>query len=160
MLQEAIKKKELAPVEHSLIDYVSFRKNLYIVPKALAYLIKADNADKLAAKREALEMKVRGKNCPPPVDTWEQCGLSDRVLKQLYGAYGNDSAPFAVQKQAIPAIMSGRDVIGIAKTGSGKTLGYALPVIEKYRSEGYFEKKARGRKPIVIVIVPTRELVI
>lgn len=56
-------------------------------------------------------------------------------------------------------IYNGVDLIGRDKTGSGKTLGYALPIIERFRAQKYFEKKLRARKPIIIIIVPTRELV-
>lgn len=48
--------------------------------------------------------------CPPPISSWDQCGLSDRILKLL--EKNEMHAPFAIQKQAIPAIMSGRDIIG------------------------------------------------
>jgi len=57
-------------------------------------------------------------------------------------------------------IYAGSDLIGRDKTGSGKTLGYALPIIEKYRQIGYFKLRKRQRKPIVLVVVPTRELAI
>ena len=67
---------------------------------------------------------------------------------------------FPIQYKTFTDIYNGLDIIGRDRTGSGKTLGYALPVIERYRAEGYFEKKSRGRKPIDIIIVPTRELVI
>ena len=65
--------------------------------------------------------------CPPPVENWEQCGLSDRILSVL--EKHNLTEPFPIQKQAIPAIMCGRDVIGVAKTGSGKTLAFVLPML-------------------------------
>ena len=83
MLQEAIKKKDLAQVDHSLVDYLKVRKNLYVVPRSLGHLAKPGAEPALAARREKLAIKVRGKGCPPPVDSWEHCGLSDRVLNQL-----------------------------------------------------------------------------
>ncbi len=116
LLEEQRKGKELKPVDHSQIKYMAFRKNLYIVPKALARLSDAE----VQARRDSLHVKVRGRGCPCPVDTWEQCGLSDRVLDVI--TQNDFKAPFAIQKQAIPAIMCGRDVIGVAKTGSGKCL--------------------------------------
>ena len=63
----------------------------------------------------------RGKHAPKPIATWDQTGLPDPILR-LLEARGY-AAPFAIQRQALPIIMSGRDVIGVAKTGSGKTLG-------------------------------------
>ena len=60
--------------------------------------------------------------------------------------------PTNIQAQAIPAIMSGRDVVGIAQTGTGKTLAYLLPALRKWR----FAKHAF---PQILIVVPTRELV-
>jgi DEAD/DEAH box helicase len=122
ILEESKKGKELKPVDHKTVDYIPFRKNLYIVPRALSRLTEAD----LTEKREDLQIKVRGKGCPAPVDTWGQCGLSERVLGVLERR--GLTAPFAIQQQAIPAIMCGRDLIGVAKTGSGKTLAFLLPM--------------------------------
>jgi ATP-dependent RNA helicase DDX46/PRP5 len=99
-----------------------FRKNLYIVPRILAKLSLAE----MALIRDTMQIKVRGKGCPAPADTWDHCGLSDRILNVINKS--NFKAPFAIQKQAIPAIMCGRDVIGIAETGSGKTLAFLLPM--------------------------------
>ena len=83
MLQEQIKKKDLTAVDHTLIEYVKIRKNLYIVPRAIAPLLKAENREKLEKKRKELDLKVRGKGIPPPVDTWAHCGLADRIIRQL-----------------------------------------------------------------------------
>lgn len=61
--------------------------------------------------------------------------------------------PTPIQEKAFPVIMSGRDVIGVAQTGTGKTIAYMLPVL---RSLPY----SKDRKPKILVLVPTRELVI
>ncbi|CAN0338355.1 unnamed protein product, partial [Hapterophycus canaliculatus] len=76
LLQDSMKKKELKPVDHSKISYINIRKNLYIIPKALA----TAPAEKKESDRQELEIKVRGKGCPPVVHSWEQCGFSERVL--------------------------------------------------------------------------------
>lgn len=57
MLDEAKKGKELKPVDHASIEYLPFRKNLFIVPRALAKL----NDEELKSKRDELQIKVRGK---------------------------------------------------------------------------------------------------
>jgi ATP-dependent RNA helicase DDX21 len=67
---------------------------------------------------------------------------------------------FPIQYKTFKYVYKGKDVIGRDKTGSGKTLGYCLPVIEKLRKKKYFEDKKRGRKPLYMIIVPTRELCI
>jgi ATP-dependent RNA helicase DDX46/PRP5 len=107
-------------VDHTTVQYIPVRKNLFIVPRALGRL----NDQQVKERRDGLQIKVRGKGCPPPVESWEQCGLSDRVLAVL--EKNALESPFAIQKQAIPAIMCGRDVIGVAKTGSGKVLNRNL----------------------------------
>jgi len=149
LLEEQKKGKELKPVDHSKIEYLPFRKNLYIVPRALAKLSEED----VAAKREDLQIKVRGRGCPAPVDTWDQCGLSERILQQLQNL--NLVAPFAIQKQAVPAIMCGRDVIGVAKTGSGKTLAFLLPMFRHVLDQPPL-RDLDG--PIGLIMAPAREL--
>jgi len=144
------KKKELPLVDHSTIEYAPFRKNFYIeVPE-----IKKMTDEEVEAFRKASDaIKVRGKKCPRPIKKWTQCGLSDRVLGVIEkAAY---AAPFPIQSQALPAIMAGRDVIAIAKTGSGKTMGYTLPMLRHVLDQPPLDN---GEGPIAIVMVPTREL--
>ncbi|CAM9513608.1 unnamed protein product [Chrysoparadoxa australica] len=151
MLAEQAKKKELKPVDHSQIDYISFRKNLYIVPQALAKL----PAEQITERRKELEIKIRGKGCPPPVDSWEQCGLSDRLLAIIRKR--NLTSPFPIQAQAVPAIMSGRDVIGVARTGSGKTLAFLLPLFRHILDQ---PPLGDGEGPIGLIMAPARELAV
>lgn len=149
LLEEAKKGKVLRPIDHSKIQYLSFRKNLYVVPRPLAKL----SSEELATRREDLHIKVHGNGCPPPVETWEQCGLSDRILDCIYK--NNLTEPFAIQKQAIPAIMCGRDVIGVAKTGSGKTLAFLLPMFRHILDQPPLQD---GDGPIGLIMAPAREL--
>jgi len=79
-------------------------------------------------------------------------GLSPALLKAL--ANENYSQPYPIQKEAIPAILSKKDVLGIAKTGSGKTASYVLPILNNFKSN----KPLKNRHIKVLVLVPTREL--
>ena len=79
-------------------------------------------------------------------------GLSPALLKAV-GDQGY-SKPTPIQQAAIPAIIEGKDVLGIAKTGSGKTAAYVLPVLHKLQTTA----AAEYREPKVLVLVPTREL--
>src|SRR5271170_5375067 len=72
------------------------------------------------------------------------------VIKRL-----NYTTPTSIQAQAIPAIMSGRDVIGVAKTGSGKTIAFLLPLFRHIKDQRPLEQM---EGPIAIVMTPTREL--
>lgn len=77
--------------------------------------------------------------------------LSKPILSALEDAGFEHPTP--VQEEAFPVIRSGRDMIGIAQTGTGKTLAYLIPILMKLHY-------AQGRYPRALVIVPTRELVV
>ena len=87
-------------------------------------------------------------------------GLSPTILRQLQQQ--QITQPSLVQETAIPAILKGKDVIGIAPTGSGKTLSYALPLLMKIgqvtNDRNWSAESTKARHPLALVIVPTREL--
>ena len=150
VLAELNKKKEIQAVDHSKIDYLPLVKNLYRVPRNLADL----SQDDIVNRRAKLQIKVRGQGTPAPVSTFEECGLSDRILQSLKDA--GISQPYPVQAQCIPCIMAGRDVIGIAKTGSGKTLAYLLPMLRHVQAQPPLAPNESG--PIGLILAPAREL--
>ena len=102
------------------------------------------------------EIKVRGINCPKPIQNWYQCGLPGPIIDLIEKK--NFEKPFPIQSQSLPVGMSGRDLIGIAETGSGKTLAYVLPMIRHIRDQRPIKDGIDG--PIGLVIAPTRELVL
>lgn len=65
--------------------------------------------------------------------------------------------PTAIQAQGWPMAMSGRDMVGVAATGSGKTLSYLLPAVVHINAQPYLKP---GDGPIVLVLAPTRELAV
>ncbi|KAL7563410.1 hypothetical protein ACA910_016507 [Epithemia clementina (nom. ined.)] len=150
VLAELNKKKELKAVDHSKIDYLPFQKNLYIVPRSLANL----NNDEVISRRAKLRVRVRGQGAPAPVSSFEECGLSERILSIL--SKQGITKPYPVQAQCIPCAMAGRDVIGIAKTGSGKTLAYLLPMLRHILVQPPLEAGESG--PIGLIVAPAREL--
>ncbi|KAE8151288.1 P-loop containing nucleoside triphosphate hydrolase protein [Aspergillus avenaceus] len=105
--------------------------------------------------RKKLEMAVQGKNVPRPVETFDEAGFPQYVLSEVK-AQGFDR-PTAIQSQGWPMALSGRDVVGIAETGSGKTLTYCLPAIVHINAQPLL---APGDGPIVLVLAPTRELAV
>ena len=121
-------RKDLKRVDHSMETYVPINKCLYIETKEVGRM-----SDREVAEFRKIhgDIKVRGLKCPKPISNWYQCGLPDKVLEVIERKAF--AAPFPIQCQSIPAIMSGRDVIGIAETGSGKTLAYVLPMIRHIR---------------------------
>ena len=80
--------------------------------------------------------------------------LSDPVLKAV--AEAGYTVPTAIQKQAIPIILSGRDLVAAAQTGTGKTASFVLPILEKFN----VERKLRGKRIRALILTPTRELAI
>jgi superfamily II DNA/RNA helicase len=78
-------------------------------------------------------------------------GLSAETLKSI--AATGYTTPTPIQEQAIPVALAGRDVLGIAQTGTGKTAAFTLPMIERLAAG-----RSRARMPRSLVLAPTREL--
>jgi superfamily II DNA/RNA helicase len=82
---------------------------------------------------------------------FEDLGLSDPLLRAI-GDAGYES-PTPIQAEAIPHLLMGRDIVGIAQTGTGKTASFTLPMIEILATG-----RARARMPRSLILEPTREL--
>nr|CAA37037.1 unnamed protein product [Drosophila melanogaster] len=102
--------------------------------------------------REEQEITVRGQ-VPNPIQDFSEVHLPDYVMKEIRRQ--GYKAPTAIQAQGWPIAMSGSNFVGIAKTGSGKTLGYILPAIVHINNQ---QPLQRGDGPIALVLAPTREL--
>uniref|UniRef100_A0A2K6MGP5 Probable ATP-dependent RNA helicase DDX46 n=1 Tax=Rhinopithecus bieti TaxID=61621 RepID=A0A2K6MGP5_RHIBE len=89
---------------------------------------------------------------------WRDLGSPQPLPPGLPGSWDyrhGYEKPTPIQTQAIPAIMSGRDLIGIAKTGSGKTIAFLLPMFRHIMDQRSLEE---GEGPIAVIMTPTREL--
>jgi len=86
-----------------------------------------------------------------PTISFAELGLAPQILKALDDI--GYSTPTPIQAKAIPAALQGRDVLGIAQTGTGKTGAFTLPVLHRM-SQG----RARARMPRCLIVCPTREL--
>ncbi|KIW95407.1 uncharacterized protein Z519_03991 [Cladophialophora bantiana CBS 173.52] len=144
------KKKDIPAVNHAKIQYQPFRRNFYSEPVEMADWTEEDVAN---LRMELDNIKVRGVDVPKPVQKWAQCGLGVQVLEVIQKL--GYEAPTSIQAQAIPAIMSGRDVIGVAKTGSGKTIAFLLPMFRHIKDQPPLEPLDG---PIGLILSPTREL--
>ena len=83
-------------------------------------------------------------------------GLMPELLRAVEEAgYTN---PTPIQQQAIPLALNGRDLIGLAQTGTGKTAGFTLPIIQRLLEEGHGHVAAGAHRVRVLVLTPTREL--
>jgi ATP-dependent RNA helicase RhlE len=85
--------------------------------------------------------------------SFEKLGLDPALLKSLTDQQLLEPTP--IQEQAIPVILEGKDVLGIAKTGSGKTASYALPLLQNLKGI-----ESKNRHISALVMVPTRELAV
>ena len=88
----------------------------------------------------------------PPV-TFESLGLSAEVLAGVQAEGFTEPRP--IQASALPPGLLGRDVLGLARTGTGKTAAFALPILERVHARG---DRGEGRAPLALVLAPTREL--
>ncbi len=88
--------------------------------------------------------------------TFDALGLSAPLI-QLIEAQGF-TEPTAIQTEAIPLLLEGRDMMGTAQTGEGKTAAYLLPVLHRLTQEGEATAAPIPRKPLVLILAPTREL--
>lgn len=86
--------------------------------------------------------------------TFSDLGLSDALLKIV--AKYDFPTPYPIQIQAIPAVLAGKDVLGIAQTGSGKTASFILPILQQFQRK----EVAKNRHIKALIIVPTRELAV
>src|ERR1051326_1314160 len=80
-------------------------------------------------------------------------GLEPRILKAVQEA--GYTAPTPIQSDAIPLVLAGQDLIGIAQTGTGKTAAFALPILNRLAAN---RKPLEKKSPRVLVLSPTREL--
>ncbi len=85
--------------------------------------------------------------------TFQTLGLSKPVLDAL--AHANYNVPTPIQRQAIPTVLTGRDLLGIAQTGTGKTAAFVLPSLDRLAANRPYLKPGQIR---MLVLAPTREL--
>lgn len=145
-------KKNVKEMRFSQDDLEPFRKNFYLQSDELNNMSESDAQELRLAIGN---IKVKGEGCPLPVTRWSQLGLMTDVMNFIMHDLKYDS-PTPIQSQAIPAIMSGRDVIGISRTGSGKTISYLLPLLRQIKAQRPLATNETG--PLGLILAPTREL--
>jgi ATP-dependent RNA helicase RhlE len=96
------------------------------------------------------------KNAAETLIGFDGLGLRPELLQAV--AEAGYTSPTPIQQQAIPVAMEGRDLIGLAQTGTGKTASFTLPILERLLEEGYGHAKAEAHRVRVLVLTPTREL--
>lgn len=128
-----------------------FEKSFYKEAPAVA----ARTQTEVDAFRKEHQIAIQGRDVPKPVETFDEAGFPNYVMSEVKAQ--GFAKPTAIQSQGWPMALSGRDVVGIAETGSGKTLTYTLPAIVHINAQPLLSP---GDGPIVLILAPTRELAV
>ncbi|KAG6772345.1 hypothetical protein NC652_017239 [Populus alba x Populus x berolinensis] len=107
---------------------------------------------------EDIPVETSGKNVPPPVNTFAEIDLGEAVNQNIRRC--KYVKPTPVQRNAIPILLAGRDLMACAQTGSGKTAAFCFPIIAGIMREQYVQRPHGGRTvyPLALILSPTREL--
>lgn len=132
----------------SSIDLSAFKKDFYN-PSSILLNRSPFEVEKYRSQHE---ITVCG-NAPNPIQNFDEVQIPDYVSNEIRKQ--GYSEPTPIQAQGWPIALSGSNMVGIAKTGSGKTLGFILPAIVHINNQPNLQ---RGDGPIALVLAPTREL--
>lgn len=115
------------------------------------------STDQIAEVRARLNVDVEitpdTEPAPAPIESFEDMCLHLSIMKDVI--FHNYTTPTPIQAQALPVALAGRDLLGCAETGSGKTAAFSLPMIQHCLSQPPIR---RGDGPLALVLAPTREL--
>lgn len=140
---------KLRPIDWSCHNLEPFQKNLL----ANGTLITSMTTHEMEIFYQKNEMNASGNNVPHPVKTFQEAGFPEYILTEFTKA--GFKIPTPIQSQGWPMALTGRDVVGIAQTGSGKTIAFGLPALMHICAQPPLKN---GEGPISLCIAPTREL--
>ncbi|KYK63640.1 DEAD/DEAH box helicase domain-containing protein [Toxoplasma gondii TgCatPRC2] len=166
--------KQLASVDHSILVYPEFQRDIYKEAADIGSL----SHEAVGELRASLQIRITGLNAPRPIASFLH--LKDSLSKALFTGINKRgfTLPTPIQSAAIPCLMRGRDVLGLAETGSGKTAAYLIPLLARLqhlKEEERWPKRhvvyadnrpdpvgasLRAGGPAAIVLCPTRELAV
>ena len=126
-----------------------FEKDFYMEHPDVARLSRSEAEQ----WRQRNRITVSEDSAPKPVRTFLEAAFPECMTVELERS--GFPSPTAIQSQAWPIALSGHDMIGLASTGSGKTLCFALPAIVHILAQDYLKP---GDGPIAVFLAPTREL--
>ncbi|KAH9632877.1 hypothetical protein HF086_002699 [Spodoptera exigua] len=139
----------LPPIDHSEIEYEPFEKNFYTPHEDIEKL----TPQQVEELKKNLGVKISGPDPPKPVSSFAHLGFDEQLMKAIRRSEYTQPTP--VQAAGVPAALSGRDLIGIARTGSGKTAAFLWPLLVHIMDQ---KELAPGEGPIGLILAPTREL--
>lgn len=131
------------------LQLTAFQKNFY----KEAPSVTQRSIEEIQQFYDEHKITLQGRDIPRPVFTFDESGFPPAILAEMRKQGWQKPTP--IQAQGWPMALSGRDVVGIAQTGSGKTASFLLPAIVHIAAQ---PRLKRGDGPICLVLVPTREL--
>lgn len=170
-LPEISPTEQIVQQEKEMIEHLSDRKTLMSVrelAKGITYTdpiptgwkpplqIRRLSPRRCDAIRKQYHILTEGDDVPPPIKNFKDMRFPDPILRMLKEK--GIVQPTPIQVQGLPVILSGRDMIGIAFTGSGKTLVFVLPLIMVALQEEMMMPIVAGEGPFGLVVCPSREL--
>ncbi|ULU01479.1 hypothetical protein L3Y34_001664 [Caenorhabditis briggsae] len=141
----------LPDIDHTQIQYPKFNKNFYEEHDDIKRLQYLD----IIRLQNTMNLRVGGLKPPRPVCSFAHFSFDKLLMEAIRKSEYEQPTP--IQAMAIPSALSGRDVLGIAKTGSGKTAAYLWPAIVHTMDQPDLKE---GEGPVAVIVVPTRELAI
>ena len=139
----------LPQVDHEEITYAKFERNFYEEHPDITKL----TAQEVHDIRATFDLKVMGAEPARPAISFAHFGFDSHLMGAIRKS--EYSKPTAIQLQGVPVALSGRDVIGIAMTGSGKTAAFIWPMLVHIMAQPELQS---GDGPIGLICSPTREL--
>ncbi|KAL1894424.1 mRNA splicing protein prp28 [Sporothrix stenoceras] len=106
--------------------------------------------------KEDFSISTKGGSIPDPMRKWRESALPSRLLDVVESVGYNEPSP--IQRAAIPIALQGRDLIGIAVTGSGKTAAFLLPLLVYIQKLPPLDDISKNDGPYALILAPTREL--
>jgi ATP-dependent RNA helicase DDX41 len=156
LLKEAIQVQTNAlQSNEEIAQGVQYKESLVTSWKPPQYLLE-QGEEAHQAIRQKWHILIEGENCPPPIKSFHEMKFPTSILNALN--LKNITKPTPIQVQGVPALLSGRDIVGIAFTGSGKTLTFSLPMIMLALEEEMKLPLEPGEGPIGLILCPSREL--
>lgn len=152
---ESIAERKALMAATELAKGITYTKALKTAWKPPKYIL-AYPEEKHEQTRKKFGILAEGDNVPPPIKTFREMKFP-RCIVQCLKRKGIIT-PSPIQMQGIPAILSGRDIIGIAFTGSGKTLVFTLPLVMFCVEQEKGLPFRKGEGPYGLLIAPSREL--
>ncbi|XP_053680464.1 uncharacterized protein LOC128731374 [Anopheles nili] len=138
----------LQKIDWSKMTLAPFKKDFYREHSVVRNRSQKD-VDRFLAKHD---ITLIGQ-CPKPITEFDEIDIPDYVMREIEKQ--GYKSPTPIQAQGWPIALSGLNMVGVAKTGSGKTLGYMLPAIVHINHQ---KPDPSVRGPLVLVLAPTREL--